>query len=241
MQLFKKENQTMSSMEIAELTGKRHDNVMSDIRKMLNELGLNAPDFSGTQKYGNNNERQIFNLTKDLTETLVSGYNVRMRYAIVKRWNELEERASSNPLNLPTDYPSAMRALATEHEKSSELQLQAEINAPKVLLANALTSDGCRPVRLWVKMIKDVYNFPIGERAVFKWLVQSGFIFKYKGKYLPIAKYESNGRGYFIMDGVLDSKGKMRMSLKITDKGVSKLTPRIISELSPDMIQDDLF
>lgn len=29
---------TMTSREIAELTGKRHDNVMSDIRKMLTEL-----------------------------------------------------------------------------------------------------------------------------------------------------------------------------------------------------------
>ena len=39
---------TMSSREIATLCDKRHDNVMADIRKMLNELGLYAPDFSGT-------------------------------------------------------------------------------------------------------------------------------------------------------------------------------------------------
>ena len=38
----------MSSREIATLCDKRHDNVMADIRKMLNELGLYAPDFSGT-------------------------------------------------------------------------------------------------------------------------------------------------------------------------------------------------
>lgn len=40
----------MSSREIVELTDKRHDNVMADIRKMLGELGLNAPDFSGVYK-----------------------------------------------------------------------------------------------------------------------------------------------------------------------------------------------
>lgn len=39
---------TMSSLENAELTGKRHDNVMADIEKMLLELGSNAPEFSGS-------------------------------------------------------------------------------------------------------------------------------------------------------------------------------------------------
>ena len=38
----------MSSREIATLCDKRHDNVMADIRKMLDELDIYAPEFSGT-------------------------------------------------------------------------------------------------------------------------------------------------------------------------------------------------
>lgn len=83
---------TMTSLEIAELTGKRHDNVMTDIRAMLVELEIDAPEISGTSNiiYNNNNTRTVYNLDKELTLTLVSGYSVKMRHAIIKRWQELE-------------------------------------------------------------------------------------------------------------------------------------------------------
>ncbi|MFG1362120.1 Rha family transcriptional regulator [Xanthobacter versatilis] len=37
----------MSSLEIAELTGKRHDHVLADIRKLLMELRKTSPEYSG--------------------------------------------------------------------------------------------------------------------------------------------------------------------------------------------------
>jgi hypothetical protein len=87
---------TMSSREIAELTGKRHDNVMADVRKMLGELGKAAPDFSGVAKIAGPNgsvrEVEIFELPKRETLILVSGYNIQMRARIIDRWTELETR-----------------------------------------------------------------------------------------------------------------------------------------------------
>lgn len=83
---------SMSSLEIAELTGKRHDHVMNDIRKMLEDLGIDAPKFLGTYKAGRNNTYECFNLPKNETIALISGYSAVLRMAIIKRWSELESK-----------------------------------------------------------------------------------------------------------------------------------------------------
>jgi len=83
---------SMSSLEIAELTGKRHDHVMNDIRKMLEELKIDVPTLLGTYKVGRNNTYECFNLPKRETLILVSGYSVSMRASIIDRWQELEAK-----------------------------------------------------------------------------------------------------------------------------------------------------
>ena len=66
---------TMSSREIAELTGKRHDHVMVDIGKMLKELGKAAPDFADTYTHPQNGQKyKCYNLPKDLVDLLLTKY-----------------------------------------------------------------------------------------------------------------------------------------------------------------------
>ena len=81
---------SMDSREIAELTGKRHDHVMTDIQKMLADLDLHAPEFSGTYQTERGNTYQCFNLPKRETLILVSGYSTLVRAKIIDRITELE-------------------------------------------------------------------------------------------------------------------------------------------------------
>ncbi|WP_404977345.1 Rha family transcriptional regulator [Bartonella sp. CL434QHHD] len=72
----------MSSREIAELCSKRHDHVMRDIKKMLEEL--NAPkfgvvDFSGYYLDSKGESRPCYNLLKRECLILVSGYSTALR------------------------------------------------------------------------------------------------------------------------------------------------------------------
>jgi len=80
----------MSSREIAELTGKRHDNVIRDIEKMLDENEIDHLKFEGVYLDTKGEQRKCYNLPQDLTYTLVAGYRSDLRLKIVRRWMELE-------------------------------------------------------------------------------------------------------------------------------------------------------
>ncbi|WP_396584250.1 Rha family transcriptional regulator [Bartonella grahamii] len=100
---------TMSSREIAELCSKRHDHVMRDIKKMLEEL--NAPkfggvDFSGYYFDGKGESRPCYNLPKRECLILVSGYSTALRAKIIDRWQELEKQAVTPQIDYSS--PKAM-------------------------------------------------------------------------------------------------------------------------------------
>lgn len=146
----------MTSLEIAELTNKLHKNVLRDIEAMISSLkdgsnlsheevqgltrhqdepgsDLSSQYKSTSYKDGSGIDRPMYELGKDLTLTLISGYNVKLRFAVVRRWRELEE-ASRQP-QLPKDYREAVAALlhsleAQEqitHERDEAIRTKAEI------------------------------------------------------------------------------------------------------------------
>jgi phage regulator Rha-like protein len=83
---------TMSSREIAELTNKRHSDVLKDIRKMLVALEAEATDFSAGYIDSNGDTQPEFNLPKRETLILTSGYSIALRAKVIDRWQELENK-----------------------------------------------------------------------------------------------------------------------------------------------------
>jgi phage regulator Rha-like protein len=126
---------TMTSREIAELTGKEHKNVLADIRKMLEELVYDSADYSAQYIDPTGRTLPCFTLPKDLTITLVSGYNVQMRYAITKRWMELEARQAPA---LPQTFAEALRLAADKEEQRAALAHQVEVMKPAAAIGTAV-------------------------------------------------------------------------------------------------------
>ena len=109
------ENSTMTSLEIAELTWKRHDHILRDIDKMFIDLEI---PLESHPKYGYAEQSETWELRRyrldyDLTMTLISWYSAKLRNAIVKRWKELENQ---NKQQLPSNYKEALIELIKKEE-----------------------------------------------------------------------------------------------------------------------------
>jgi len=128
------EVKTMSSLEIAELTGKQHKHVLTDIRNMLNSLNIDSAVFTAQYKDSTGRSLVMFNLPKDETLCLVSGYNVQVRMRIIKRWQELEEANKNKGIFMPnfSDPVEAAIAWANEKRLSQMLEQKIEEQKPKV-------------------------------------------------------------------------------------------------------------
>lgn len=144
LSISKNETLTMSSKEIANLTGKEHPNVKRDISNMI--MQLNYPDITakkmpkfnhselnghGVVVYQYDHNGNIYTgmkLTKRYTELLITGYSVTLRLKVLDRLAELE--AKQKP-QIPTNFAEALQ-LAADQAKQLELQ------APKVAFVDNL-------------------------------------------------------------------------------------------------------
>lgn len=86
---------TMSSREIANVTGKRHNNVKRDIVSMLSELEEDVLSFERIYLDGYKREQVEYLLDRELTDTLLTGYSAKMRRAVIRRWTELEGQGAA--------------------------------------------------------------------------------------------------------------------------------------------------
>lgn len=118
---------TMSSREIADLCEKQHQHVKRDIETMCAGLEINASSFGHIYKDARNRDQAEYNLPKDLTLTLVAGYNVVLRKRIIDRWLELEEQGVPAMLTGPQLMAAALiEANATMQAQAKQIEAMAD-------------------------------------------------------------------------------------------------------------------
>lgn len=236
---------TMSSREIAELTGKHHHHVIRDIRNMLSQLygkedvekgipeqdmdegffeflgyGIHNPKLDNERKQGLTVHRDTrgfiseVNLDYSHTMTLVAGYSVKLRKAIIDRWQELEAKAQQPAI--PQTLPEALRLAA-------DLAEQLTLAAPKAAALDRISkTEGSMCITDAAKTLG------IQPKALFKWLSEHLWIYRRAGNSHWIA-YQNR-----IQTGVMEQKVTVVTKSDGTEKTIEQalVTAKGIARLS---------
>lgn len=217
---------TMSSREIAELCEKEHRSVLRDIDNMLNELEIQSAQFCADYKDSKGRTYRCYNLPKDLTITLIAGYNVKLRKRIIDRWQELENQVNQplDPIKMLND-PHALRGLLGNYaEKVIKLEHQIEAIQPATNAYHriATKSDGSLNLTETAKVLQ------IQPKQLINWLSAQKWIYKRAGGKNWIAYKEK------IQQNVLEHKThtairedgteKICDQVLVTAKGIAKLS-----------------
>ena len=140
---------TMTSREIAELTGKELGHVHRDIRAMLDELKKDDPNLDHPQEDKDlRGFTTCFHLNRELTETLLTGYSASARLKVIRRWHELEEQALPAQITIPQSLSEALRLAADLADMKAKADAALAIAAPKAEALDRLAlADGSFCIR----------------------------------------------------------------------------------------------
>lgn len=118
---------TMSSREIAKLTGKESRHVARDIKVLREQLGDMFVGYVQDWTHPQNGVTyKEFILDKDTCLTLLLGYDAQARMRVVKRWQELESEQQKAAFPIPKSLPEALRLAADLSEQNERLALERD-------------------------------------------------------------------------------------------------------------------
>jgi len=217
---------TMTSRDVAELTGKRHSDVLRDIRSMIEKLSADADLrwHCETETYidEQGKPRDMYRMDKDTTLTLVSGYDAVLRFRIIRRWQELEARPTQT-FDLATMTGQALRELATKIEECAALNARIITMQPKadfydhVAGSEALfdRADAAKmlrtgPKRLWASLRE--WKIVQASGTPYQKFFDMGYfrlvpVLVHKGEYsIPYQQTMVTGKGLAWLKALMDSR-----------------------------------
>lgn len=114
----------MTSLQIAEITGKPHADVMKAIRKMEPAWSkINEGIFSLVEYKDKKGEtRPCYSLNKEECLYIATKFNDEARAKLIKRWKELEEQHQKP--SVPQNYLEALKSLVRSEEEKQQLALE---------------------------------------------------------------------------------------------------------------------
>ena len=203
---FVESQKTMSSLEIARLTGKPHNDVLKAIRAMEPAWEETTGGKFSRSEYKDSTGRTLpcFELTKTECLYVATKFNDKARAKLVIRWEELERKERANMLQLPdfTNPAEAARAWAQEYEQKTTLMVENKrLEEENIQLAvenqelkndkNYLDLIMRSKALLTISQIAQDYG--MSGKALNKKLAEMGIQYSINGQWILYAKYKDCG------------------------------------------------
>ena len=188
--------ETMSSVEIAELTGKQHYHVMEAIRNMepawkkVNQSKFRLVEYQDAK----GEMRPMYELTKTECLYVATKFNDEARAKLVIRWEQLEREKQSQNV-LPGNYLEALKSLVVAEEQKQQLQIQNEIQSERLKIAAPKADYYDRTLMAKNTVSTTVIAKELGMSAVTlnKKLKEMGIQYKVGQTWVLTSKYQNMG------------------------------------------------
>ena len=235
LQILGNEN-IMTSLEIAELTGKEHNKILRDIRDEIEKLkkqGIRAETIFGLGEYldKNNQKRPMYNLTKEGVLQLAARYDAVVRFKLIEKATKTREYTQKELLLMQLESIEKIEKLQIENKEQAQKLIE---QAPKIEFYNDVTGSETTAEIGTVAKILGFKN--VGRNILFDILRKQGIL---KADNIPYPRYVDNG--YF---RVIESKwndymtGDVKISFKtvVYQKGIEYIA-KMLKELGYQKIE----
>ena len=188
--------ETMTSLVIAEVTGKEHKSVMRDIRILSEQVtekdGYIFVPMSYTDAY--NRQQPMYSLGKKECFLLASGYSPLLRAKIIDRWMELENK-ELNKFPIPQTYSEALLLASNQAKQIEEQQKLIEVKDIQIVEMKPKATYYDKVLSSKDSILISVISKDYGLSAVKlnTMLHDYGVQYKRGGTWLPKSKYASSG------------------------------------------------
>ena len=206
-----------NSLLVAEKFGKSHKNVIASIKDILTSAENSANLFieaTYPDSYGRDQFMYIMN--RDGFTLLAMGFTgkkaLEFKLQYIEAFNKMEESLSkSNQFTLPQSFSEALRLAAEQAETIEKQQFQIESQKPKVLFSTAVETSKSSCLIGELAKILNQNSIDIGQKRLFEWLRENGYLIKQKGdgfndptqKSMDLGLFEIKKRTIENPDGVI--------------------------------------
>lgn len=184
--------ETMSSLQIAEIVGMRHADVMRSIRNMeeawrqVNQRNFALVDYLDAK----GEKRPMYKLSKTECLYIATKFNDVARAKLVLRWEELELEKRNGGFQVPRSFSEALMLAANQAKQIEEQTKQIEAKdkqiaeeAPRVLFSKAVETSKRSCLIGELAKILQQNGISIGQNRLFKWLRENGYLCNKGEKY----------------------------------------------------------